>query len=170
MDIADGPDRALFQRLDALGIAHHTFEHPPVFTVEESNIHCGHIPGTHTKNLFLVDRAGGLWLVVAREQLRIDLKALAKQMDVARFSFASAETLVAVLGVQPGSVTPFAVINDTGRRVRVVLDDGMLKADPLNYHPLRNDKTTAVSADGLLRFLRDTGHEPMIVTLRERAP
>lgn len=170
MDIGQNPDRALFQRLDALGISHTTFDHPPVFTVEESNAHCAHIPGTHTKNLFLVDRSDASWLVVAREHLRIDLKALAKQMGVARFSFGSADLLLQTLGVPPGSVTPFSVINDTDRRVRVVLDEGMLTTDPLNFHPLRNDKTTAIAAVDLLRFLRDTGHEPAIMTLPERAP
>lgn len=170
MDITDGPEKALFARLDALGVAHTTFHHPPVFTVEESRVHCGHVPGTHTKNLFLKDRDDQLWLVVARESLRIDLKALARQMDVSRFSFGAADLLVDVLGVVPGSVTPFSVINDHDRRVRVVLDEGMLASNPLNFHPLRNDMTTAVSADGLLRFLRDSGHDPLIVTLPERAP
>ena len=169
MDIAQNPDRALFERLDALNIAYTTFDHPPVFTVEESNMHCAHIPGTHTKNLFLIDRSGGLWLVVAREHLRIDLKALAKEMGVARFSFGSAELLVQTLGVPPGSVTPFSVLNDTDRRVRVVLDEGMLTDDPLNFHPLRNDKTTAIAAADLLRFLRDMDHEPTIMRLPERA-
>jgi len=174
MDIAPnlgpGPETTLFNRLDALGIAHHTFAHAPVFTVEESHVHCHDIPGTHTKNLFLEDRNGGLWLVVAREHLRVDLKALARALGVARFSFAAPELLQTTLGVPPGSVTPFAVINDTGTRVRVVLDKGMLERDPLNYHPLRNDMTTAIAAADLLRFLRDTGHDPIITDLPERAP
>src|SRR6185437_4216896 len=105
-------DRDLFAFLDALGIAHRTFEHAPVFTVEESQAVCAHIPGGHTKNLFLKDRKGELWLVVAREGLRVDLNALAKQLDVSRFSFGAAELLIETLGVPPGSVTPFALIND----------------------------------------------------------
>jgi Ala-tRNA(Pro) deacylase len=170
MDIASGPETALVDRLDALGIAHRTFEHPAIFTVEESRLHCGHIPGAHTKNLFLEDRAGGLWLVVARDDVRVDLKALSKQLPAPRFSFGSPELLLRVLGVPAGSVTPFAAINDTERRVRVVLDKAMLESDPLNFHPLRNDRTTAIAAADLLTFLRDTGHEPLIVTLPERAP
>lgn len=168
MDIASGPETALLDRLDALGIAHRTFEHAAVFTVEESNAHCGHIPGTHTKNLFLEDRAGGLWLVVARAHQRVDLKELSKRLPSPRFSFGAPELLLSVLGVPAGAVTPFAVLNDTGKRVRVVLDKKMMESDPLNFHPLRNDRTTAIAAADLLRFLRDTGHEPLIVALPER--
>ena len=161
-------DEDLFCRLDALDIARHTYTHAPVFTVEESRVECAHIPGGHTKNLFLKDRSGGLWLVVAREGLRIDLNALAKQLGVARFSFGAADLLIAALGVPPGSVTPFALINDETRRVHVVLDAGMLILNPLNFHPLRNDRTTAVRPDDLLKFIRATGHEPIIVDLPGR--
>src|SRR5690348_5813920 len=140
-EAAQADEAALYRMLDALGIAHRTFEHVPVFTVEESRAVCAHIPGGHTKNLFLKDRRDGLWLVVAREHLRIDLNALAKQLDAARFSFGSAELLIEVLGVPPGSVTPFALMNDGKARVWAVLDEGMLALDPLNFHPLRNDRT-----------------------------
>ncbi|HSC18502.1 MAG TPA: prolyl-tRNA synthetase associated domain-containing protein [Rhizomicrobium sp.] len=159
----------LFARLDSLGISHRTFEHAPVFTVEESSSVCAHIPGGHTKNLFLKDRKGALLLVVARESLRIDLNALAKQLAVARFSFGSPDSLMQILGVPPGSVTPFALINDVEHRVRVVLDEGMLALDPLNFHPLRNDRTTTISPDDLLTFIRATGREPQIVQLPERS-
>lgn len=161
-------DADLFARLDALGIAHKTYEHPPVFTVEESRAACAHVPGCHTKNLFLKDRKDGLWLVVAREELRIDLNALAKQLDAARFSFGSAELLIATLGVPPGSVTPFSLINDTESRLRIVLDQEMLASDPLNFHPLRNDRTTAIAPSDLVRFVRDTGHEPLVMALPQR--
>lgn len=159
----------LFARLDSLGVSHHTFEHAPVFTVEESQAVCAHIPGGHTKNLFLKDRKDALWLVVARESLRIDLNALAKQLAVARFSFGSSDLLMVTLGVPPGSVTPFALVNDAEHRVRVLLDERMLALDPVNFHPLRNDRTTAISPDDLLKFIRSTGHEPMIAQLPVRA-
>jgi len=157
-----------FAQLDSLGISHRTFEHVAVFTVEESNSVCAHIPGGHTKNLFLKDSKDALWLVVARESLRIDLNAFAKQLAVARFSFGSPDLLMEILGVPPGSVTPFALINDPEARVRVVLDEGMLALDPLNFHPLRNDRTTAISPGDLLKFIRATHHEPQIVTLPAR--
>jgi Ala-tRNA(Pro) deacylase len=163
---ATGED--LFRYLDALGVARRTYAHRPVFTVEESQAACAHIPGGHTKNLFLKDRKDGLWLVVARESLRVDLNGLAKQVGAARFSFGSEDLLIEVLGVPPGSVTPFALINDAGARVRVVLEAGMLALDPLNFHPLRNDRTTAIAPDDLVKFIRATGHEPLIVDLPER--
>jgi Ala-tRNA(Pro) deacylase len=158
----------LFRYLDALGIAHHTYAHAPVFTVEESQAACAHIPGGHTKNLFLKDRKDRLWLVVARESLGVDLNALARQLEAARFSFGSAELLMEVLGVPPGSVTPFALLNDTDGRVRVVLDAAMLTLDPLNFHPLRNDRTTAIAPDDLVKFVRAAGHEPLVAELPER--
>jgi len=161
-------DRDLFDFLDSLGIAYRTFEHAPVFTVEESRASCAHIPGGHTKNLFLKDRKGALWLVVAREDLRVDLNALAKQFEAARFSFGSGELLVEALGVPPGSVTPFALINDRANVVRVVLDEGMFALDPLNFHPLRNDRTTAISSGDLVKFIRATGREPIVAKLPER--
>jgi Ala-tRNA(Pro) deacylase len=161
-------EAALDRRLMTLGIKTHTFSHAPVFTVEEAKALRGRIVGGHTKNLFLKDKKDGLWLVVAREEMRIDLNALAKQLGCPRFSFGSPELLVAALGIPPGSVTPFALMNDRNAKVHVVLDEGMMTLDPLNFHPLRNDRTTAIAPNDLLKFIRDTGHEPRIVQLPER--
>lgn len=163
-------DSDLFAFLDSLGIAHETHAHPPVFTVEQAKELRGSLTGGHTKNLFLKDRKDGLWLVVAREELRIDLNILARALGVSRFSFGSSALLMSVLGVPAGSVTPFAAMNDREQRVRVVLDEGMLNLDPLNFHPLRNDRTAAISPADLLRFLRATGHEPIARALPEAAP
>jgi Ala-tRNA(Pro) deacylase len=161
-------DLDLFALLDSLNIAHSTHAHAPVFTVAEAQALRGGLPGGHTKNLFLKDKKDGLWLVVAREEVPVDLKALSQSLGAPRFSFGPAELLMAVLGVPPGSVTPFAAMNDGGGQVRVVLDEAMMALDPLNFHPLRNDRTTAVSSAGLLRFLRATGHDPVIRPLPER--
>ena len=166
---ASEAEDALYRMLDGLRIAYQTFEHVPVFTVEESRAVCAHIPGGHTKNLFLKDRRDGLWLVVAREHLRIDLNALAKHVDAARFSFGAAELLIEALRVPPGSVTPFALMNDHEGRVRVVLDAAMLDIDPINFHPLRNDRTTAIAPGDLVKFIRATAHEPLVLRLPERA-
>jgi Ala-tRNA(Pro) deacylase len=155
----------LFARLDALGIAHHTYRHPPVLTVAEAVALRGQLPGGHCKSLFLKDKKGGLWLVVALEERRIDLKRLADMLGAPRFSFGNAELLVQAIGVRPGSVTPFALANDTAQLVAVVLDRGMLEHDPLNYHPLENDRTTAISPGDLLRFIAACGHRPRIVDL-----
>ncbi|HKX08986.1 MAG TPA: prolyl-tRNA synthetase associated domain-containing protein [Stellaceae bacterium] len=159
------PDE-LLARFEALGIAQRTYEHPAVFTVEEAKSLRGKLPGGHCKSLFLKDKKGALWLAVMLEERRIDLKKLADRLGAARFSFGSAELLEEVLGVTPGSVTPFALINDrTAHRVQPVLDEDMLRHDPLNYHPLINTKTTAVSPDNLLRFIGDCGHFPRILNL-----
>jgi len=158
----------LFARLDELGIAHRTYTHPPVFTVEEAKALRGALPGGHCKSLFLKDKKGGLWLVVALEECRVDLKRLADVLNAPRFSFGSAELLQEVLGVRPGSVTPFAAINDTECRVTIVLQRAMLGHDPLNYHPLENDRTTAVAPGDLVRFLDACGHPPRIVDIPER--
>ena len=166
---ADAREQALYARLTALGITWTTHCHAPVFTVEEAAALYASQPGGHTKNLFLKDKKDGLWLVVARDALRIDLGALARQLGAPRFSFGPAEVLLASLGVEPGSVTPFAVMNDTEGRVRVVLDEEMLALEPLNFHPLRNDRTTAITTANLLSFLRACEHEPIVARLPERA-
>lgn len=155
----------LFAKFDSLGIAHKTYDHGPVFTVEEAAHLYANQPGGHTKNLFLKDRKDGLWLVVCRDDLAVDLKALSDALGAPRFSFGSSQLLVETLGVQPGSVTPFAVINDTGNKVRVVLDEGMFAFGVLNFHPLRNDRTTAIAANDLPKFLSACGHAPLIVKI-----
>jgi Ala-tRNA(Pro) deacylase len=158
------PDE-LFARLDALGIPHRTHRHPPLHTVAESVMLRGALPGAHCKSLFLRDRKGGLWLVVVLEERRLDLKALADLLGAPRFSFGSPELLAEVLGVTPGSVTPFALMNDRERRIKVVLDAEMLRLDPVNYHPLVNTATTAISAADLRRFVAACGHEPRVLEL-----
>jgi Ala-tRNA(Pro) deacylase len=164
------PDRreaALYQKLRALGIAWNGYVHKPVFTVGEASEVNALQPGGHTKNLFLKDKRGGLWLVVLRDDFRLDLNGLSRKIGAPRFSFGSGELLEATLGVPPGSVTPFALMNDTAGRVSVVLDQDMLAFDPLNFHPMRNDRTIAVSPSDLLRFIADCGHAPQIVNLPE---
>ena len=160
------PDQ-LLARLDALGIQATTHSHPPLHTVEESKALRGALPGGHCKNLFLKDKKEQHWLVVALEDARVELNRFDKVIGSARLSFASADRLWRHLGVRPGSVTPFALVNDRERRVRVVLQEEMLAHDPLNYHPLLNDRTTAIGAEDLLRFIRAGGHEPLIVPFGE---
>ena len=155
----------LFQRLEALGIETVTHHHPPVFTVEESKQLCDSLPGGHHKNLFLRDKQKRNWLVVAPQDLEVDLKSLPDRIGSGRLSFGSADRLMEFLGVLPGSVTPFALINDPGQAVNVVLDAGMLEVSPLNYHPLVNTMTTAIAPDDLLAFIADCGHQPAIVAL-----
>jgi Ala-tRNA(Pro) deacylase len=163
-------EAALYERFRALGIVWKTYEHVPVFTVEQSTGVSHHMPGGHTKNLFLKDKKGGLWLVVVQAHLRVDLNALAKQLRAPRYSFGSAELLIATLGIEPGSVTPFALMNDEARVVRPVLDEALLRLEPVNFHPMRNDRTTAIAASDLVRFVRACGHDPLVAPIPETAP
>jgi Ala-tRNA(Pro) deacylase len=161
----------LFAYLDRLGIPHQTVTHPPLFTVEQSRALRGQIPGAHTKNLFLKDKKGALFLVTALEDAVIDLKSLHRRLGASgRFSFGSADLLRATLGVEPGSVTPFAAFNDTEGRVTVVLDQALLGHETVNCHPLTNTMTTSVSRAGLLKFLTATGHPPRVETVAAPAP
>lgn len=160
--MAASPDQ-LFAYLDRLGIAHKTVSHPAVFRVDEARQLRGTIAGAHTKNLFLRDKKAAAFLVVALEDAAIELKSLHRRLGAGgRFSFGSPDLLAERLGVEPGSVTPFAVINDALLRVTVVLDAAMMAHDTLNFHPLRNTATTTIARDGLLRFLAATGHSPRI--------
>jgi Ala-tRNA(Pro) deacylase len=164
------PDE-LFAFLDRLGIRHSTVEHPPLFTVEQSQALRGEIPGGHTKNLFLKDKKDAIFLVVALESAVIDLKGLHRLLGASgRFSFGSADLMRELVGVEPGSVTPFGVINDKASRITVVLDEPMMAHDILNYHPLVNTRTTAIARDDLVKFLRATGHEPRIVAVSGAEP
>ena len=161
----------LFAYLDSLGIAHKTVTHPAVFTVEEARSLRGAVPGGHTKNLFLRDKKGAAYLVVASEDAAIELRSLHRQLGASgRFSFGSAELMRELLGVEPGAVTPFAVINDAARRVTVVLDAAMMAHETLNFHPLVNTATTTISRQGLLKFLEATGHSPRIEPVSAPAP
>jgi Ala-tRNA(Pro) deacylase len=158
-------EEELIARLDALGIPHATHRHPAVFTVAEAAALRGALPGGHCKCLFLKDKADGLWLVVVLEDRRLDLKRLADRLGAPRFSFGSPERMRATLGIEPGSVTPFALVNDRASAVSVVLDAAMLRHDPLNYHPLVNTATTAIAPGDLLRFIAACGHHPRVVPL-----
>ena len=155
----------LFERFDALGIVHLTYSHPPVFTVAEATALRGCLPGGHCKSLFLKDKKGGFWLAVMLEERRIDLKKLAARLGAPRFSFGGAADLYEVLGVRPGSVTPFALVNDVEHLVTPVLDAAMLDQDPLNYHALANDSTTVIASVDLVRFIDARGHVPRIIDL-----
>lgn len=149
----------LFERLDSLAIVTETVEHPAVFTVEESHAIHKHelLPGGHTKNLFLKDKKGNLFLVVALNDTEIDLKTLHRVLGCGRLSFGRADLLQETLGVKPGSVTPFSLINDSERRVEVVLDGAMMAHERLNFHPLENTATTNIARDDVLKFIDSCG-------------
>lgn len=161
----------LFAKLAALGIRTQTVKHPPLFTVEQSKTLRGELPGGHTKNLFLKDKKDRMWLVTAEEDRPIDLKALGTALGASgRVSFGSPERLMRHLGVIPGAVTPFGLVNDTDREVSFVLDDGLMRHDTLNFHPLTNEATTAIARDDFLRFLEAIGHAPRRLAMPARDP
>lgn len=156
--------------LEEKGIPHESREHPPLHTVEEAEAHRATWDeaareGAFCKNLFLKDKKGRLFLIVAEEPRDLRLNSLSKPIGSARLSFGNAELMWEVLGVRPGSVTPFALVNDRDRRVTLVLDAPMLEHERLNYHPLDNRWTTALTRADFMRFLKETGHEPLILDL-----
>ena len=155
----------LFARLAFLGIATATRDHTSVFTVEEARAMRGEIPGAHCKNLFLKDKNGRLWLVVCLEDSRVDLKSLPAKIGSGRLSFGKPEHLRRILGVDPGSVTPFALINAEPGSVSIILEEAMMRHDLLNYHPLQNSATTTISSADLLKFIRACGHDPRVLPL-----
>jgi len=159
----------LFALFERLGIEYSTIDHPPIFTVEEGRPWHDRIPGLHGKNLFIKDRKGGIWLVVMPGEKRADIGRLEKLLGAPRFSFARAELLQEVLELTPGSVTPFGLINDRARRVTVVLDQDMLDAEWVHYHPLSNTASTTLRSADLVRFIRSLGYDPVIARLPEPA-
>jgi len=149
----------LMARLAELGIETTTHEHPPLHTVEESQALRGEIAGAHTKNLFLKDKKGVLWMITALEDTPIDLKTLHKQLGSGRLSFGKPELMREVLGVEPGSVTPFALINKSAGDVNFVLDETLFEYDTLNFHPLVNTATTSIAREDFLKFVAACGHQ-----------
>lgn len=157
-------DAGLYARLDTLGLSHVTHEHAPLHTVEQSRALRGDLPGGHIKNLFLRDKKRRMWLVTVLEGREMDLKSLRRRIGAqGTLSFGSADLLMENLGVQPGAVTPFAVINDRAGAVTMALDKDVLAHDPVNAHPLRNDRTTAIAPNDLLRFLEAEAHAPLML-------
>lgn len=160
----------LFERLTRLGIEYGLHHHKAVYTVAESSALDRDIPGTPCRNLFLRDKKKRNYLLTLRNETAVDLQKLAPAIGSQRLSFGSAERLWQYLGVRPGSVCPFAIVNDPDRNVRLLLDKSMMEADLVAYHPLLNTMTLTLKPYDLLRFAEDCGHEPEIVDLSPAAP
>lgn len=153
----------LMRRLDELGIETSTVEHPALFTVEQSKELRGEIPGAHSKNLFLKCKKGTLWLITALESTQINLKRMHVLLGSGRLSFGKPDLLMEALGVEPGSVTPFSLINDREKQVNFILDSALMEHELLNFHPLENTATTSISREGLLAFIAGCGHEHQVL-------
>ncbi len=161
-------DAGLCARLDELGLAHETVEHEALYTVEQSRALRGDLAGAHIKNLFLRDKKRRMWLITVLEDREMDLKALRHRIGArGNLSFGNAELLMQHLGVIPGAVTPFSVINDRAGNVTMVLDKALLEIDPVNAHPLRNDRTTAIAPQDLAGFLEAENHAPLVLDFDE---
>jgi Ala-tRNA(Pro) deacylase len=161
----------LLDYLSSLSIEVETVDHPPLNTVEDSRALRGDIPGGHTKNLFVKDKKGRLFLLVLGEETLVDLKRVHEKIGAqGRVSFGSGDLLEEVWGVRPGAVTPFGAINDMAAKVSVVLDEVMMRHELLNFHPLVNTRTTGLKSADLVKFLRATGHEPLVVALGQNGP
>lgn len=158
----------LIALLDSLGIAATTREHPPLHTVAESQALRGEIPGRHTKNLFLKDKKDNFFLITLGEDATVDLKTVHHLIGAAsKVSFGSAEKLMEYLGVMPGAVTALGVINDEGGRVTAILDEELMHHDIVNCHPLVNTATTSLGPADLVKLMRATGHDPVILKVSQ---
>ena len=155
----------LMATLDDAGITYSVHEHPPLRTVEDSKAFRGRMDGTHVKNLYLRDKKKKSHLIVAQEDRDLDLKALPAMIGSDRLSFGSADRLFEFLGVRPGAVSPFTLINDSEHRVKLSIDASLMEADMLFFHPLVNDLTLGINPDALRRFFQITGHDPQIISL-----
>ncbi|MBL0968539.1 MAG: prolyl-tRNA synthetase associated domain-containing protein [Brevundimonas sp.] len=145
------------------GLAFDNHEHPAVFRVEEGLELKASMPGAHTKNLFLKDKKGQLWLISARQDTVVDLKRAPKTIGSDRLSFGNETLLYETLGVRPGSVTALGLINDPDRRATFILDKALWDADIVNFHPLTNTATTAMAQAEFRRFLTLIGRDPVQV-------
>lgn len=159
----NAPEKALYTLLNALGIAHETKEHEAIFTVEEGQEIKASMPGGHTKNLFLKDKSGAYVLICAIASTPIKLNQCHKVLGTKRLSFGKEEPLFDLLGVRPGSVTLFSVLNDTETKVRLVLDKALFDFDRVWFHPLRNTASTAIYSTDIMKFAKGAGHEPTLV-------
>ena len=155
----------LFAFLDKHQISHQTLEHHAAPTVEQAKVNRGNLPGGHAKNLFLKCKKGTLWLIVAQEDTPIRLNHLHKLLGCGRLSFGSADLMRDILGITPGSVTPFALLNKQAKGVNLVLDEQLLQEHLLNFHPLDNTATTTISPKDLLKFVKECGFDPKIMAL-----
>lgn len=156
----------LFSHLANLSIEATTVSHPPLYTVAESQALRGQIAGAHTKNLFLKDKKDNYFLLTVDEQAQVDLKRIHERIGAAsKVSFGKPEAMLEFLGVTPGAVTIFGLINDAAHRVKPVIDSDLIEAGVINAHPLTNEATTTIRSDDLLKFVASTGHEPLILKL-----
>ncbi len=168
-DLPTTPDQ-LIALLDELHLRYEIFHHEPIFTVAEGEHLKKNIPGLHCRNLFLRDKRKKMFLIVAANETAIDLKKLQLMLGCDRLSFGSPERLWQYLGIRPGSVCPFCIINDRAGEVEIYLDKFMMEADLVNYHPLDNAMTIGLTPEDLIKFIEHTGHKARVIDLSQALP
>lgn len=158
MNISESENR-VYKVLEKLGIVHTRHEHPPVYTVEQAEEYWTEIRGAHCKNLFLRNKKGSRhYLVILPSSKQADLRRLNEMLGEDRLSFGSPERLKRLLGLEPGSVSPFGLINDINKEVTVIIDLDLKKADRVNFHPNINTATLGLSYADFEKFLAWTGN------------
>jgi Ala-tRNA(Pro) deacylase len=161
--------KSLFSAFSALNIATDTYCHKPVFTVSESDFLKTHISGTHGRSLLLTNKTGQIWIISAADETAIDLKYLSNVLETPRFSFAKPDIMYDTLCVTPGSLTPYALMFDTNRRVQVILDSYLMEQTHCVFHPLVNTYSTVMATHNLRRFLNAHNHPPQIMPLSAKS-
>ncbi len=164
------PPLVLLERFSALELPVALHHHPAIFTVAEGRDLEREIHGTHTRNLFLKDHKGKMFLVTLTQETPIDLKKLSALLGVGRFSFGSPERLWSFLGVRPGSVSPLAILNDHEKQVSLILEKKMMEQTLINFHPLINTMTIGLTPSDLMIFLEKHGITPQIIDLSPAGP
>lgn len=170
MDDLPTSPQDLMQMFDQQGIAYTLHHHRAVFTVEESSSIDTQIPGTHCRNMFVRDKKHRMFLISLANETQVDLKKLQTVLDCGRLSFGSPARLWQYLGVRPGSVCPFSIINDTDKEVTLILDHWMMQQERVNFHPLRNTMTVGMKPDFLQHFAENIGHPFKVVDLSGARP
>lgn len=161
---------SLLETLESIDIHVKLYEHSPIFTVAEGEHLKADMPGVHVRNLFLRDKKKNNFLIVAANETELDLKKLSELLNASRFSFGSPERLWEHLGIRPGAVNPFTVINDPDHQVSLYLDAYMMNADLMNVHPMDNAKTVGITPKDLIKFLEHIGHPYSIIDLSPAKP
>jgi len=160
----DEREKTVLEALGRLGIPYRRYEHPPVFTVEQAEAHWQDVTGAHCKNLFVRNQKGNRhYLIILEASKKADLAALARKLGEDKFSFASAERLARHLGLEPGAVSPFGLINDRNKTVCVILDQDLRKSGEVNFHPNVNTATLGISYSDFEKFLAWCGNAVQLI-------
>lgn len=152
--------KQLLNALETLGVEHQTTTHEALYTVDQAKEVAYDEPGAHTKNLFLRNKKGRMFLLVVESDHRVDLRGLRDKLNVpgGQFAFASTERLGLYLGVVPGSVSPLAVYNDHECAVQVLIQRTLLEHEWIYLHPCRNTHSTRLRTHDLLEILNSWKH------------